>query len=311
MSTNPFYILNSDNEDSSSEDEINENISEINENISEINENKYIVLKNENEMNDLNNSNITRENNIFTKNNNFDLYKNIFISDNLLDKKNDINDINNIITKYKEVNNNNNNKKKILCYNILNKGSCSYGNKCVYAHSIEEQNINNNLLDAYNIIKNNFSLENIDIINNKKLFNALLHITKLCNLCIKGICPGGLNCKFGTCSKKYQVCKCDLLNGNCPNKKSYCKLIHLTDRGLIPYNIQKNRYYKNNNDSINNNYFLNKKLLTKESIKTIKYTNNIDKYSMSDDDSSIDTDTDTYTYNETINHLYHESIFKC
>ena len=310
MSKNAFYILNSDNENSSSEDE---NISAEDENISEINENKYIALKNENDINDLNNPNITRENDNSTNNNHFDLYKNIFISDNLLDKKNDINDINNIITKYKEVNNNNNNnKKKILCYNILNKGSCSYGSKCVYAHSIEEQNINNNLLDAYNIIKNNFSLENIDIINNKKLFNALLHITKLCTLCIKGICPGGLNCKFGTCSKKYQVCKYDLLNGNCPDKESYCKLIHLTDRCLIPYNIQKNRYYnKNNNESTNNNYFLNKKLLTTESIKTIKYTNNIDKYSMSDDDSSIDTDTDTDTYNENINHLYHESIFKC
>ena len=190
----------------------------------------------------------------------------------------------------------------------MNKGSCSYGNKCVYAHSIEEQNINNNLLDAYNIIKNNNSLEHIDLVNNKKLFNSLLHITKLCNLCVKGICPGGLNCKFGTCSKKYQICKCDLLNGNCPDRRSFCKLIHLTDRNFIPYNIQKNKYYnKNYNDYNNPNYCINKQLLTIESIKTIKYGNNIDKYSLSDDDSSVDTDI----YKENMNNLFQESIFKC
>lgn len=307
MSKNSFYILNSDNENSSSDEE--EIICEINKkkenNKIEDLENNF--KKNENNNKNFNLTNVTEKKNISTN-----LFKNIYISDNLLEKKNDeincINGVCTIIKKYKEINNDSNNKKKILCYNILNKGCCSYGSKCVYAHSIDEQNINNNLLDAYNIVRNNNSLENIDIINNKKLFNALLHITKICNLCLKGICPGGLNCKFGTCSKKYQVCKYDLLNGNCPDKNTFCKLIHLTDRGFIPYNIQKNKYYnKNNNiDNINFNYCLNKKLLTIESIKSIKSNNSIDKCSFSDD-SSVDSDI----YNPNIKNLYQESIFKC
>ena len=54
------------------------------------------------------------------------------------------------------------------------------------------------------------------------------------------------------------------------------------------------------------NYCLNKKLLTLESIKSIKSNNSIDKCSFSDD-SSVDSDI----YNPNIKNLYQESIFKC
>ena len=36
----------------------------------------------------------------------------------------------------------NKNLKKILCHNILTFGSCNYGGKCLFAHKLDEQNIN-------------------------------------------------------------------------------------------------------------------------------------------------------------------------
>ena len=133
------------------------------------------------------------------------------------------------------------NNKKILCYNILNKGLCSYGKKCVYAHSLKEQNINENILNAYTIIKSNDDLSHINLFKNKKLYNSLLHLTRVCSLCLKGTCPGGYNCKYGTFSKKHQICKNNLIYGCCSESEN-CNLIHLTDRNLIPYNIMKKKF---------------------------------------------------------------------
>jgi hypothetical protein len=45
------------------------------------------------------------------------------------------------------------NRKKILCNNILMYGSCGYGDKCMYAHSLSEQNIDSIRKKAYDIIK--------------------------------------------------------------------------------------------------------------------------------------------------------------
>lgn len=129
-----------------------------------------------------------------------------------------------------------NNVKRILCYTTLVEKNCHYGKKCMYAHTLDDQKIDDDRMEAYKILKNNSDLSNINLLSNNKLFISLKQLTKLCSYCMKGCCPGGYNCKFGTFDKKYQVCYDDLMSGNC--KKKQCGLQHLTIRGLKPYNDQ-------------------------------------------------------------------------
>lgn len=139
--------------------------------------------------------------------------------------------------------NDNENKKKILCFNILNNKKCNYGNKCMYAHSLTEQKMEPIRHKAYTIIKFAKDLSNIDFIIDPILYDALLQLTKVCSLCNKSQCPGGYNCRNGAVNIKYKVCYDDLVYGNC--KKPVCQAIHLTERSLIPYIKQKNKYNTN------------------------------------------------------------------
>lgn len=134
---------------------------------------------------------------------------------------------------YSEVNNN----KKILCFNMLNYGKCNYGNKCDYAHSLAEQKIEPLRHKAYTIIKCADNLKNIDLITDKKLYETLLQLTKMCTLCNKNLCPGGYNCRNGAINMKSKICYDDFTFGNC--KRINCLAVHLTKKGLIPYTKQK------------------------------------------------------------------------
>ena len=194
------------------------------------------------------------------------------------------------------------NKKKILCYNILNKGSCTYGSKCLYAHSLEEQKINSKIKIIYDLIKSNTSMENINLVQDKHIYCGLLHLTKLCPMCVKGNCPGGYNCKYGSFSKKFQVCKNDLQFGMCSNIN--CELIHLTKRGLVPYvKSKKKSTLKNNlNNSLkniikNNKYqntaSFNKNLLSNKIIDKLEKENN--NY---DSDLTLTSDSDEENNNK-------------
>ena len=129
------------------------------------------------------------------------------------------------------------NSKKILCYNIINKKICNYGTKCMYAHSLNEQKIDSMRHKIYTILKNDSILNELDLINDEKLFNTMIQLTKVCSFCLKKICPGGYNCRNGAINNKYKLCYDDLMYGNC--KKNNCLSVHLTLRGLIPYIKQK------------------------------------------------------------------------
>ena len=59
--------------------------------------------------------------------------------------------------------------KKVLCFNILNRLECPYGNDCIYAHTLSEQNIEKIREEAYNIVRGDFNLSKLDLINNKYL----------------------------------------------------------------------------------------------------------------------------------------------
>jgi hypothetical protein len=135
-----------------------------------------------------------------------------------------------------QINQNNSdlNFKKVLCNNIINNGMCNYDNKCLYAHSIAEQNIEPIRKIVYDMIIKGGNLSGINLQKNKELYRNLFQLTKLCDACSNGKCPGGYNCKFGANKKEHQLCAQDLVSGNCIDTN--CELIHLTARGLTSYN---------------------------------------------------------------------------
>ena len=160
--------------------------------------------------------------------------------------------------------------KRILCNNILSKSFCNYGNKCVFAHCLDEQKVDDVRIRVYDILKGNYDLSDLDLVGDTIFFNNLLCMTKICFKCIEGKCSGGYNCRNGTCYLKYMVCCYDLINGLCNNN---CSSIHLTKRNMKPYIYQKmveqytqynsylnfNDYMKFNSNKlhINDNYYDN------------------------------------------------------
>lgn len=173
------------------------------------------------------------------------------------------------------------NQKTILCINMISKGSCPYGSKCAYAHTLDEQIIKTHRKRAYEIVMSKSDLSNIDLQKDHDLYRALLELSVLCPECLKGICTGGYNCNKGVYTKKYQVCAIDLNDGNCVEK---CGKIHLTLRNLLHFrrkNVQGiqltvdffNKLQMNNNkDEINED--------------------NLSEFDKSDDDISIDKTDD-------------------
>lgn len=123
------------------------------------------------------------------------------------------------------------NMKKMLCNNILLSKACHYGDKCMYAHSLEDQNVDTIRSKAYGLITGKERL--IDK-PDRELARVLLQLTKLCDACVKGSCPGGYNCKYGVFDRRYQVCPDDLRYGVCYN--TTCNSVHLTNMGLLPLN---------------------------------------------------------------------------
>jgi len=136
------------------------------------------------------------------------------------------------------------NYKKTLCKNMGMYGSCVYGSKCKYAHTLKDQNIEPIRKQVLDYINNNEDLTHINLVEDKKLYFELLTLTKLCYLCNDNKCSGGYNCKNGSYDKSIIICIVDLNKGNCDNNE--CNKIHLTKRGLIPFDIVFNRSVKIN-----------------------------------------------------------------
>jgi hypothetical protein len=127
------------------------------------------------------------------------------------------------------------NYKKMRCLNIINSGSCTYGNKCLYAHSLEEQKVDGVRKMALDVILKRTDLSDIDITANKKLYAHLKCMSNMCVKCKEDRCTGGYNCKHGACNLGCVVCLEDMNKGTC---KGECGKIHLTNRGLIPYGVR-------------------------------------------------------------------------
>lgn len=184
-----------------------------------------------------------------------------------------------------------NNQRKLLCNNRLKK--CSYGNKCMYAHTYEEQHIEPDRKIVYDIIMNlHHNKDPIDITKNG-MIKTFLTLTNVCSGCINNTCPGGYNCKYGVFDKKYQICINDLTTGKCDN--IHCTLVHVTKYGIIPINktallANKNTNFINNIKRNNENSYDN---INKSNEKIINILIN---HNENIDDNTIDNDIDIEKY---------------
>lgn len=137
------------------------------------------------------------------------------------------------------------NFKKLLCYNIVNNHKCMYNNKCMFAHTLEEQIKEPIRQYIHNMLYKLEDLSDINLNEEKSLLDELIILTKECKNCMNKNCPGGYNCKFGVCLRENKICYNDLMYGKCynmiiqTNVKHLYKCIHgihLSEKKLIPYN---------------------------------------------------------------------------
>ena len=203
-------------------------------------------------------------------------------------------------------NNNNNNLKKLLCNNYLEFGKCNYGNKCLYSHSLNEQKVDiirKNIYKLLNDYINNNEIDNnfiTEINDNREIQKSLLQLTKICNECLLGKCPGGYNCKHGAINDKYQICYNDLID-EC--LETTCPMIHLSK-----FNININKKKTKINYQIDNQIV--GKLLTDMFFKSKQF----DDKSITSESSDSISDTSFDRINNYLNdspseNPYDESIF--
>lgn len=167
-------------------------------------------------------------------------------------------------------------EKRLLCSSYLNNTRCKFGNKCTYAHSYSEQNIDGDRIEQYRLIFDDdyifeYIASNDDI---EPMYNMLLHFTNVCNNCNKGSCSGGYNCKYGATKSCLKLCKQDFLSGECVNNEIEIEMdrdvivkmatygirvpvkmtgcqngIHLSMKDVVPYYV-----YLHNKDTVGETY---------------------------------------------------------
>jgi hypothetical protein len=119
----------------------------------------------------------------------------------------------------------------------------------MFAHSLEDQKKDTLRQYIFDMIFSMEDLSDINIYNDKNLFDELLIYTKECKNCINKKCPGGYNCKFGVCTKETKICYNDLMYGKCFNIlreentnnliiKRCIHGVHLSEKNLIPFHLR-------------------------------------------------------------------------
>ena len=208
------------------------------------------------------------------------------------------------------------NEKRLLCYSIIHGTQCPYHDKCTYAHSIEEQRIDNDRFVLYQIILDaeimNFNSES----NQKKeeIYKNLLFSTHVCDKCTSSHCTGGYNCRNGIFDPTMKICRNDLMTGECLNKINKININpqildniknitipsyyegcmnghHLSCRGLLPY-------YK---------YVHHKDQSTKNQYQSVRYIDlqSAHRYFKSDEnDAHTVTESSDSSTDEEINELF-------
>jgi hypothetical protein len=117
--------------------------------------------------------------------------------------------------------------KKTMCKNIANYNNCTQGFNCHFAHSLDEQVVDNDRKYVYDILNSNVDLSDINLSENKILYEILKILTNLCSRCLENRCTGGYNCRNGACLEKYHICSKDLNYGFCNDQYTFAKLMEL------------------------------------------------------------------------------------
>lgn len=204
---------------------------------------------------------------------------------------------------------NNTNYKNNNNYSLTNKDKCDYGYKCLYAHSLKEQKVDDIRQYAYNIIMRKIDVKNMNLRDNEDLYQIFILFNNVCEQCKLNRCQGGYNCKYGVIHEKYLVCMIDLNYNNCKNIK--CKKNHLTKIGIKSYynnllDIKHARLTNKNIFELNGN-ILNQEYIDNKNNKNNK--NNIDYTDYNDDDDSSIDKYDNYMNSDMSDELS-ESIFE-
>jgi hypothetical protein len=204
----------------------------------------------------------------------------------------------------------NRNYKKMLCENVVMHGGCNYGTRCNYAHKLEEQIVDNYKKNAYDILKSENDISNIDLQKDLVLYKTFVNLGKLCENCDKNKCTGGFNCKFGACSKIYQICLKDLNYGDCV---ANCNYIHLTKRGIRPFYISAHQVKQpvNNTSVVTMTFQLPQgTLLSSEYFKTNNIEKRSDTYSDMLDDMDDLSDLSSEDNDNPFDNECQQSIFE-
>lgn len=131
-------------------------------------------------------------------------------------------------------------RKRILCQSVLDNVACRYGDNCKFANTLDEQAIDADKKEAVDVLlTESKTLEDIDLVKNKLLYQNFIRLNNFCPACASGMCKWGYNCNKGACIKKLLVCEKDLYDGKC--ERTSCSANHLTKRGLIPYATQMSK----------------------------------------------------------------------
>ena len=121
-------------------------------------------------------------------------------------------------------------EKRLLCFSLINEEKCKYGKRCIYAHTKEEQIIDDSRQKAYDLLK----ADDLSKVTMEE-YTLLLSLVHLCEKCLENKCTGGYNCRNGAHSLEVKLCKRDFCTGTC-NLNDCPNVIHLPNKGLVPYN---------------------------------------------------------------------------
>ena len=121
------------------------------------------------------------------------------------------------------------NEKRLICNSVTSDGStlnhrqnfvCSHGPKCSYAHSLEEQRIDEKKLLVYRSILDQTITMSIseDPASYEDIYRGFITASSICEKCYSGECTGGYNCRNGACCHDLLVCNEDLITGRCSNE---------------------------------------------------------------------------------------------
>lgn len=112
-----------------------------------------------------------------------------------------------------------NQERKLICFSMIYKTPCMFGQECTYAHSLQEQIVDDFKRMVYQIIldRNLKFLPHMPYHIGQRYYENLMIMTRICHACTNHECTGGYNCYNGVFDSSIKLCRNDFLTGDCKN----------------------------------------------------------------------------------------------